>query len=75
MADVTDPTHEPESYTDLPMQPTGSGPATPARCGRRFDCALPRRPKAPLVACPLRQWRMRPCLSATQAPSPKTKRI
>ncbi|MCP4026860.1 MAG: hypothetical protein GY736_11230 [Sphingomonas sp.] len=27
MADVTDPTHEPESYTDLPMQPTGSGPA------------------------------------------------
>lgn len=27
MADVTDPTHEPESYADLPMQPTGSGPA------------------------------------------------
>lgn len=27
MADVTDPTHEPESYSDLPMQPTGSGPA------------------------------------------------
>jgi hypothetical protein len=27
MADVNDPTHEPESYTDLPMQPTGSGPA------------------------------------------------
>lgn len=27
MADVNDLTHEPESYTDLPMQPTGSGPA------------------------------------------------
>lgn len=27
MPDVNDPTKEPESYSDLPMQPTGSGPA------------------------------------------------
>lgn len=27
MADVNDQTNEPESYNDLPMQPTGSGPA------------------------------------------------
>lgn len=27
MPDVNDPTQEPESYNDLPMQPTGSGPA------------------------------------------------
>ena len=27
MPDVNDPTNEPEDFSDLPMQPTGSGPA------------------------------------------------